>query len=126
MFLNSNFYLISKIDFLSLYSYYKTMTTRIDKVVTRSMTREISARMDEELFIAFHRSSPDPISWSPVFHYRKHCELYPDDDDEYHQPCKCCLALLFRKENRTNQYNIACRTCFNWKGPIPYSAECCD
>ena len=41
MFLNSNFYLISKIDFLSLYSYYKTMTTRIDKVVTRSMTRAV-------------------------------------------------------------------------------------
>jgi hypothetical protein len=102
------------------------MSTRTDKVVTRSMTKKKADNISQTgYFIECHRrDGVTPITWSPVFHNEKCLEMYSSDDDEYQEPCKCCMALLFRKEGQTNQYNIACRTCFNWKGPIPYSREC--
>jgi hypothetical protein len=108
------------------------MSTRTDKVITLSMTRKNKQdHFNKEAFIACHRSSLDQITWSfdkitwsPVFHYRRCSDGDDDDDDEYQEPCRCCLALMFRKEGRSNHSNIACRICFYWNGPIPYSNEC--
>lgn len=100
------------------------MFTRTDRVVTRSMTKKkVEQERNNNAFIAFHRSALDTTLWSPVFHYGM-C-------DEYHDPCRCCLALLFRKEiimgrTRTGVCScIACPKCLIWKNSIPYSDECC-
>ena len=113
--------------FLAFHRRKSNMTTRIDKAVTRSMTKKKAC--NNEVFLAFHRSSLDNTFWSPRFHYGK-CNVgdsSDDDDEEYHEPCRCCLARLFRREGLNGRSpRVACKTCFNWKGSIPYSDECCD
>jgi hypothetical protein len=85
---------------------------------------------DMELYITSHQywGSTDSY-WSPRFHNLK-CSGYvnvsvddDDDDDDDDEPCICCIAQLFRAEGKSNPYNIACKICFNWKGPLPGTGE---
>jgi len=100
--------------------------TRTDKVVTRSMTAKLNIQQKRseatQFIIGSHqRDGCTEVGWRPIFH-NGNC-YDDDDDDEYHAPCRCCIAQLFRKEGRDNPCNVACRICFNWKGALPGTQE---
>jgi hypothetical protein len=105
------------------------MTTRISKIMTRSETAKMKKReADMELYITSHQYwSVTDGYWSPRFHNLK-CSGYvhvsvDDNDDDNDEPCRCCIAQLFRAEGKSNPCNVACKICFNWKGPLPGTKE---
>jgi hypothetical protein len=81
------------------------------KVMTRSETAKMS------ITESHRRDGCTEDGWNAFSHNGK---CYEDDEDieEYHRPCRCCIAQLFRKEGRDNPCNVACRICFNWKGNL--------
>jgi hypothetical protein len=91
--------------------------TRTDKVMTRSETAKIDKYYSDFVSIteSHRRDGCTKDGWNTLFHNGK-CQ---DDDDEYYEPCRCCIAQLFRKEGHDNPCNVACRVCFNWKGDLP-------
>ena len=106
------------------------MSTRTDKVMTRSETAKQAKHASDTVFIteSHARDGCTEKGWNATYHNWK-CNEDEDDDDEWRQvmmdedPCRCCIAQLFRKEGRENPCNVACRICFNWKGELPGTKE---
>lgn len=106
------------------------MKKRTSKIMTRSETAKMKKReADMELYITSHQyGGVTDGYWSPIFHNWK-CSGYvhvslDDDDDDDDEPCRCCIAQLFRAEGRERDpCDVACKICFNWKGPLPGTKE---
>jgi hypothetical protein len=114
------------------------MSTRTDKVMTRSETAKQAKHASDTVFIteSHARDGCTEKGWNATYHnWKSGCgdwSLFDDPlsiDDEWRQvmmdenPCRCCIAQLFRKEGRENPCNVACRICFNWKGELPGTKE---
>jgi len=84
---------------------------------------------DTEIFMLSHaRGVLEGPGWDTIFHNWKCHRGYvhvsvDDDDDDDDEPCRCCIAQLFRAEGKSNPCNVACRVCFNWKGELPGTKE---
>jgi hypothetical protein len=77
------------------------MSTMTDKVMTRSETAKIKKNVEDiRSFIESHRR--DGVTderWDHIFHNWKCLGMSTeesDDEDSYQQPCRCCIARMFR------------------------------
>ena len=108
------------------------MSTRTDKVMTRS---ETTKQQSDTVFIteSHARDGCTEKGWNATYHnWKSGCgdwsllgeqDTISSDDGDDEPPCRCCIAQLFRKEGRENPCNVACRICFNWKGELPGTKE---
>ena len=46
-------------------------------------------------------------------------EFDSSDEEEEIEPCKCCLARIYKRKGLKDNNNVACNTCLNWRGVNP-------
>jgi len=46
-------------------------------------------------------------------------EFDSSDEEDETEPCKCCIAKIYKRKGLTDNNNVACKTCLNWKGKYP-------
>jgi len=91
--------------------------------MTRSMTVDKQKKISSDIMFIIESHRRDGCTndgWDPIYHnwncFGDDDNSKGDDEDTYQQPCRCCIAQLFRKGGRSNPCNVACRVCYNWKG----------
>lgn len=46
-------------------------------------------------------------------------EFDSSDEEEEIEPCKCCLARIYKRKGLKDVNNVSCQTCLNWNGVNP-------